>query len=90
MSLLSINPVEYASELGGVETGKIIPSDAEKATTTNKPCKPPIATRLGIEAPIAAAIGINKFAVAVFDIKFAISQHTIDRATTTANGDRDS
>ncbi|MCV5216269.1 hypothetical protein OFC53_34090, partial [Escherichia coli] len=77
----------YANEFGGVETGKIMPSEAENATTTSKPCKPPTAAKLGMETPIAAAIGINKFAVAVFDIKLAINQHTMESATTTANGD---
>ena len=88
MSLLSISPVEYASEFGGVETGNIIPSDAEKATTTNNPCRPPTEAKLSIEAPIAAAIGISKFAVAVFDIKFAINQQTIDKVKMTAIGDK--
>ena len=87
MSLLSIKPVEYANELGGVDTGRIIPSDAEKATTTSSPCSPPIEAKLGIDTPIAAAIGMSKFAVAVLDIKFAINQHTIERDTTTANGE---
>lgn len=87
MSLLSIKPVEYASEFGGVETGKIIPSDAENATTTSNPCNPPMAAKLGIDTPMAAAMGINRFAVAVLDMKFAINQHTMESATTTANGD---
>ena len=67
-----------------------MPSDAEKATTTSKPCNPPIVAKLSIEAPIAAAIGISKLAVAVFDMKFAINQHTIDSVMTTAAGDSDS
>ena len=90
ISLLSISPVEYARECGGVETGRIMPKDAEKATTTSSDCNPPMLASEGIDAPIAAAMGIKRLAVAVFDIKLAISQHTTDNVSTTAIGDSDS
>lgn len=74
--------------MGGVDTGRIIPSEAENATTTSKPCKPPTASKLLIEVPMAAAIGINKLAVAVLDIKFAMSQQTKESDTMMAKGDK--
>lgn len=55
--------------------GSDMPSDAAKVTTRIRVTSPPSGTSEAIDAPSAAMIGINKLAVAVWDIKFAIIKH---------------
>lgn len=60
-----MKPFEYAIAFGGVEIGKHIAKDAERAKPTNKVVAPPNgANSASIPCATATKIGINKAAVA--------------------------
>lgn len=71
ISFCFTKPVAKAKALGGVEMGRIIALDAAIATPINTVGVPPIGASLSPIAPqTMARIGINRAAVAEFEMKF--------------------
>ena len=74
ISFCSIIPVDAAIAFGGVEIGSTIPSDDPIATPTRRVETPPRGARIvEMLAPTSARIGTRRFAVAVCEMKFAIT-----------------
>ena len=70
ISFCSTIPVACANALGGVEIGKIMASEADKAKPINNGATPPNGAKFStVAAPTTAKIGTSKDAVAVFEIK---------------------
>ena len=70
ISFCFTKPVEYAIALGGVDIGKHIAAEADKAMPISMVEVPPISPNLScIPLQIATKIGINKAAAAVLEIK---------------------